>query len=110
MKPPAAAVQAIDSPDRALVNELLRLDRYVDMLIPRGGAGLQRCAVSNRPSGDHRRHRRVPHLGGMPTSISDKALTVIENAKIQRPSACNSLGNAAGEPQHRRRVPAGAER
>ncbi len=51
---PAAAVQAIDSPDRALVNELLRLDRYVDMLI-------------------------------------DKALTVIENAKIQRPSACNSL-------------------
>ncbi len=39
---PAAAVQAIESPDRQLVNELLRLDRYVDMLIPRGGASLHK--------------------------------------------------------------------
>ncbi|MBP7042642.1 MAG: glutamate-5-semialdehyde dehydrogenase, partial [Chloroflexi bacterium] len=39
---PAAAVQYIDNPDRALVGELLKLDKYVDMIIPRGGAGLHR--------------------------------------------------------------------
>ena len=39
---PAGAVQAIESPDRELVNQLLKLDRYVDMLIPRGGAGLHK--------------------------------------------------------------------
>ncbi|HHZ6803787.1 TPA: glutamate-5-semialdehyde dehydrogenase, partial [Morganella morganii] len=39
---PQAAIQAIDTPDRALVNELLKMDRYVDILIPRGGAGLHR--------------------------------------------------------------------
>lgn len=37
---PKYAVQAINSPDQALVMELLKLDRYVDMIIPRGGAGL----------------------------------------------------------------------
>ncbi|HSH12684.1 MAG TPA: glutamate-5-semialdehyde dehydrogenase, partial [Desulfurivibrionaceae bacterium] len=39
---PQAAVQYIDNPDRALVAEFLRLDQYVDMLIPRGGSGLHR--------------------------------------------------------------------
>ena len=39
---PGAAVQAITDPDRALVRQLLRLDQYVDMLIPRGGANLHR--------------------------------------------------------------------
>ncbi|AYO36440.1 glutamate-5-semialdehyde dehydrogenase [Serratia sp. P2ACOL2] len=88
---PAAAVQAIDSPDRALVNELLRLDRYVDMLIPRGGAGLHKLC---------REQSTIPVITGgigvchtyVDDSVDfDKALTVIENAKIQRPSACNSL-------------------
>ncbi len=88
---PAAAVQAIESPDRALVNELLRLDRYVDMLIPRGGAGLHKLC---------REQSTIPVITGgigvchtyVDDSVDfDKALTVIENAKIQRPSACNSL-------------------
>jgi glutamate-5-semialdehyde dehydrogenase len=37
-------VQAIESPDRALVNEMLRMDKYIDMLIPRGGAGLHKLS------------------------------------------------------------------
>ncbi|WP_186370849.1 glutamate-5-semialdehyde dehydrogenase [Yersinia aldovae] len=88
---PAAAVQAIESPDRELVNELLRMDRYVDMLIPRGGAGLHRLC---------REQSTIPVITGgigvCHTFVDDsadfeKALLVIENAKIQRPSACNSL-------------------
>lgn len=88
---PAASVQAVDSPDRALVDKLLRLDRYVDMLIPRGGAGLhKRC----------REQSTIPVITGgigvchtyVDDSVDfDKALTIIENAKTQRPSACNSL-------------------
>lgn len=88
---PAAAVQAIESPDRELVNELLRMDRYVDMLIPRGGAGLHKLC---------REQSTIPVITGgigvchiyVDDSVDyDKALLVIENAKIQRPSACNSL-------------------
>jgi glutamate-5-semialdehyde dehydrogenase len=88
---PGAAVQAIENPDRALVNELLRLDRYVDMLIPRGGASLHKLC---------REHSTIPVITGgigvchmfADESIDfDKALTVIESAKVQRPSACNSL-------------------
>ncbi|WP_016587607.1 glutamate-5-semialdehyde dehydrogenase, partial [Yersinia pestis] len=88
---PAAAVQAIESPDRQLVNELLRLDRYVDMLIPRGGASLHKLC---------REQSTIPVItGGIGVCHTfvdenadfEKALLVIENAKIQRPSACNSL-------------------
>ncbi len=35
-------MQAIESPDRALVGEMLKMDKYIDMLIPRGGAGLHK--------------------------------------------------------------------
>ncbi|MGL6021278.1 MAG: glutamate-5-semialdehyde dehydrogenase [Gibbsiella quercinecans] len=88
---PAAAVQAIESPDRALVAELLRMDRYIDMLIPRGGAGLHKLC---------REQSTIPVITGgigvchiyVDDSVDDeKALAVIENAKIQRPSACNSV-------------------
>ncbi|MCW6553820.1 glutamate-5-semialdehyde dehydrogenase [Yersinia ruckeri] len=88
---PAAAVQAIESPDRELVNALLKLDRYVDMLIPRGGAGLHKLC---------REQSTIPVItGGIGVCHTfvdadvdfNKALTVIENAKAQRPSACNSL-------------------
>lgn len=88
---PAAAVQAIENPDRELVNQLLKLDRYVDMLIPRGGAGLHKLC---------REHSRIPVItGGIgvchiyidPTMETEPALDVIVNAKKQRPSACNSL-------------------
>ena len=47
---PAAAVQTITDPDRALVTELLRLDKYVDMIIPRGGVALTASAANRRRS------------------------------------------------------------
>jgi glutamate-5-semialdehyde dehydrogenase len=88
---PPAAVQTLSSSDRELVMALLRLDAYVDMLIPRGGAGLHRLC---------REHSRIPVItGGIgvchivvdASADQDKALRVIENAKIQRPSACNAV-------------------
>ncbi|WP_435929195.1 glutamate-5-semialdehyde dehydrogenase [Dryocola sp. BD613] len=88
---PAAAVQAIESPDRALVNELLKMDRYVDMLIPRGGAGLHKLC---------REQSTIPVItGGIgvchtfvdDTAEIEPALKIIVNAKTQRPSTCNTL-------------------
>ena len=88
---PGAAVQAITSPDRALVSDLLRLDDYVDMIIPRGGAGLHRLC---------REESRIPVItGGIGVchiyvdASADQAasLKVIENAKVQRPSVCNAV-------------------
>lgn len=88
---PPAAVQSIASPERSLVRALLHLDAYVDMLIPRGGPGLHRFC---------REESRIPVItGGIgvchiivdQSADLQKSLTVIENAKVQRPSACNSV-------------------
>ncbi|WGO84908.1 glutamate-5-semialdehyde dehydrogenase [Arsenophonus apicola] len=88
---PQAAVQSIDDPDRKLVTQLLKMDRYIDMLIPRGGAGLHKLC---------REHSTIPVIiGGIGVCHIyvdqhidfDKALPLIVNAKVQRPSACNSL-------------------
>ncbi|MGV6988276.1 glutamate-5-semialdehyde dehydrogenase [Testudinibacter sp. P80/BLE/0925] len=88
---PARAVQAIIDPDRTLVMQLLKLDRYVDMIIPRGGAGLHQLC---------KEHSTIPvivggigicHLFVEQSADLTRALAVIDNAKTQRPSACNSL-------------------
>ena len=88
---PPAAAQAIADPHRALVTELLRLDRYVDMIIPRGGAALHRLC---------REQSRIPVItGGLgichiyvdESADLARAVDIIENAKVQRPSVCNAL-------------------
>ncbi|HGJ5882323.1 glutamate-5-semialdehyde dehydrogenase [Arsenophonus sp.] len=88
---PQAAVQSIDDPDRKLVTQLLKMDRYVDMLIPRGGAGLHKlcCEQSTIPviTGGI----GVCHIYVDQHIDFNKALPLIVNAKVQRPSACNSL-------------------
>ena len=88
---PAGAVQAIDNPDRALVSEMLRMDKYIDMLIPRGGAGLHKLC---------REQSTIPVITGgigvchiyVDESVEiAEALKVIVNAKTQRPSTCNTV-------------------
>lgn len=88
---PEAAVQSIQDPDRALVKELLRLHRWVDVIIPRGGDRLHEFC---------REHSTIPvvtggigicHLFVDASADLDQALDVIHNAKVQRPSVCNAL-------------------
>ncbi len=88
---PADAIQLVDSPDRALVLELLRLSDYVDAIIPRGGPELHAFC---------REHARVPvitggigicHLFVDASADLEAALRVVHNAKVQRPSVCNAL-------------------
>lgn len=88
---PEAAIQAIDNPDRALVNELLKMDRYVDILIPRGGAGLHRLCREQSTIPVITGGIGVCHIFVDETADLHKALPVIRNAKVQRPGVCNAV-------------------
>jgi len=88
---PADAVQLITSTDRALVPQLLGMDHIVDLIIPRGGPGLQALV---------REHARMPvvyggigvcHLFVDESADLARAIPVIHNAKTQAPSVCNAL-------------------
>lgn len=88
---PQAAIQAIDNPDRALVNELLKMDRYVDILIPRGGAALHRLCREQSTIPVITGGIGVCHIYVDETADLHKALPVITNAKVQRPGVCNAV-------------------
>ncbi|HEF4887333.1 TPA: glutamate-5-semialdehyde dehydrogenase [Klebsiella oxytoca] len=88
---PAATVQAIESPDRALVGEMLKMDKYIDMLIPRGGAGLHKLCREQSTIPVITGGIGVCHIYIDHSADVAEALKVIVNAKVQRPSACNSV-------------------
>ncbi len=88
---PAAAVQAIESPDRALVCEMLKMDKYIDMLIPRGGAGLHKLCREQSTIPVITGGIGVCHIFVDETAEIAPALKIIVNAKTQRPSTCNTV-------------------
>jgi glutamate-5-semialdehyde dehydrogenase len=88
---PEGVVQFIDSTDREAVQYLMRLNRYIDVLIPRGGAGLIKTVVENSI---------VPVIetgvGNCHTYIDSEAdlnmaRQIAYNAKVQRPGVCNAM-------------------
>lgn len=88
---PAASVQYIEKPDRELVTQLLKLDDYVDMIIPRGGAGLHKMCKENSTIPVIIGGFGISHIFVDETADLAKSVDVVENAKAQRPSACNAL-------------------
>ncbi len=88
---PATAVQVISTTDRAAVGELLRMNEYVDIVVPRGGKGLIERVM---------RESRIPmikHLDGVCHVYIDdkadpaKAIRIADNAKTQRLGTCNTM-------------------
>ncbi|WP_135455995.1 glutamate-5-semialdehyde dehydrogenase [Vibrio echinoideorum] len=88
---PAASVQYIEKPDRELVSQLLKLDDYVDMIIPRGGAGLHKMCKENSTIPVIIGGFGISHIFVDESADIEKSVDVVENSKVQRPSACNSL-------------------
>ncbi|HBV76178.1 MULTISPECIES: glutamate-5-semialdehyde dehydrogenase [Vibrio] len=88
---PAASVQYIEKPDRELVSQLLKLDDYVDMIIPRGGAGLHKMCKENSTIPVIIGGFGISHIFVDETADIAKSVDVVENSKVQRSSACNSL-------------------
>lgn len=88
---PMASVQYMRQPEREYVTQLLTLDQYVDMIIPRGGAGLHKMCKENSTIPVIIGGFGISHIFVDESADLDKSLAVIENAKMQRPSACNAL-------------------
>ncbi|GAB4172305.1 MAG: glutamate-5-semialdehyde dehydrogenase [Rhodocyclaceae bacterium] len=88
---PEAAVQVVETTDRAAVGELVTMREYVDVIVPRGGKGLIERVASQA---------RIPvikHLDGNchvyvdAAADAEKALAIVENAKTQRLGTCNTM-------------------
>ncbi|GAD89494.1 gamma-glutamyl phosphate reductase [Vibrio halioticoli NBRC 102217] len=88
---PIASVQYIEKPDRELVSQLLKLDEYVDMIIPRGGAGLHKMCKENSTIPVIIGGFGISHVFVDESADIERSVAVVENSKVQRPSACNSL-------------------
>jgi glutamate-5-semialdehyde dehydrogenase len=88
---PEDAVQVVATPDRAAVGELLRMNEYVDIIVPRGGKGLVQRVM------DESRIPMIKHLDGVcHVYIDDRAdagqaIRIADNAKTQRYGTCNTM-------------------
>jgi len=84
-------IQIIADTSRETAQELMRLNQYVDLLIPRGGEGLIRSVVENSTIPVIETGVGNCHIFVDETADMGKALPIIINAKTQRPGVCNSV-------------------
>ena len=87
---PATFVNILEDTTRAGANELMTAVDYVDLLIPRGGAGLIRACVENAKVPCIQTGTGICHIYVDVEADLDMALNIIENAKTSRPSVCNA--------------------
>ena len=87
---PVGCMQLVESTDRAVTQELMKLNRYVDLLIPRGGAGLIRAVVDNATVPVIETGAGTCHVYVDRCADIDMAVRIIDNAKTSRPSVCNA--------------------
>ena len=88
---PEGAVQLIETPDRELVRDMLRANEYIDLIIPRGGAGLHHFAIENATIPVVTGGIGVCHTYVDRAADLQKAVEIAYNAKVQRPTVCNAL-------------------
>jgi glutamate-5-semialdehyde dehydrogenase len=88
---PENSVQLIEKPERELVKEMITLNEYIDVLIPRGGKGLKKFMIENATIPVIETGAGVCHIFVDESADIEMALPIIENAKTQRPSTCNSI-------------------
>ena len=87
---PCDAVNLIEDTTRASATELMKANGYVDMLIPRGGAGLIRACIENATVPCIQTGTGICHVYVDKSADVNMALDIIENAKTSRPSVCNA--------------------
>ena len=88
---PETSVQLIENTDRALVNKMVKMNKYIDVLIPRGGKGLKKFIIENATIPVIETGAGVCHVFVDESAKIDNILPIIKNAKTQRPSTCNSI-------------------
>lgn len=90
-KLPPNSIQLLRTTDRAAVQPLIRMDEYLDVIVPRGGEGLIRYVAENATVPVLKHDKGVCHVFVDAEADPDMALDIIENAKCQRPGVCNAI-------------------
>jgi glutamate-5-semialdehyde dehydrogenase len=85
------AVQFVDNPDRALVDAMLKMNQYIDLLVPRGGASLVKFVAENATMPAVTGGIGVCHTYVDRSADLKMAAEIVHNAKVRRPSICNAL-------------------
>lgn len=91
MRLPAAALQVIETTDRAAVLELLKREEQIDLIIPRGGEGLIRFVSENSRIPVIKHYKGVCHTFVDAGADYEQAEKICINAKVQRPGVCNAM-------------------
>jgi len=88
---PETAIQVIPTTDRQAVSEMLSLEEYIDIIIPRGGEELIRTVVKQSKIPVIKHYKGVCHIFVDASADLDMATEICLNAKTQRPGVCNAL-------------------
>lgn len=88
---PKEAVQVIPIADRKAIFEMVQLEDYIDLIIPRGGEGLIRFVVENSRVPVIKHYKGICHIFVDETANIDMAENICINAKVQRPGVCNAM-------------------
>ena len=88
---PAGTIALVETTDREAVNILLKLNRYIDVIIPRGGAGLIRTVVENSTVPVIETGIGICHTYVDESADLSMAADIAFNAKVSRPGVCNSM-------------------
>ena len=88
---PEAAIQVIPVTDREAVYEMLQLEEYIDLIIPRGGEDLIRAVVNQSKIPVIKHYKGVCHVFVDDTADLEMAANICLNAKVQRPGVCNAM-------------------
>lgn len=88
---PEGAVQFVDNPDRGLVDAMLKMNQYIDLIVPRGGDSLVRFVGENATMPAVTGGVGVCHTYVDRAADLDMAASVTLNAKVRRPYICNAL-------------------
>lgn len=88
---PAGSIQFIDTSDRQAVQDLIHMNSLVDVVIPRGGAGLIQAVVRNASVPVIETGAGVCHTYVDKDANVEMAMKIAFNAKVQRPSVCNAM-------------------
>ena len=88
---PADCIQLVSDTSRESANQMMRMSKYLDVLIPRGGAGLIRAVVDNSTVPVIETGVGNCHVFVDSTADMEMAANIIYNAKTSRPSVCNAI-------------------
>ncbi|MBR8464634.1 glutamate-5-semialdehyde dehydrogenase [Campylobacter sp. faydin G-24] len=88
---PSGAVSLIATTEREAVSEMIKLHKYIDVLIPRGGKKLKEFIIQNATIPVIETGSGVCYIYVDESADLSEAISIIKNAKMQRPSACNSV-------------------